>query len=732
MLAQILLSNVLDMRQHLEMKRHRDLSSLSLFLLSLLGLVVWMAGCGGMGGSSGGGAVPGAGSGARVIVVVNDPAGDGSQSKSLDGVEESEAAWEGEEDSEFSVSKGTVLVKPAPTKCTLIISAPDMTTITKEFNFSRKVKFDVTPPAGNNRKFDLNCIDTNGTTQNITVGYEATTTLDVTPGTTTVNLTPKYRNLIGESDADTTLQYIRFNQPNGQQTRVTFGFGQILTSAQLITARCILEFDTPGTRDTRGVIDTTQTTGLVVGAKSGLYFLLTGGLQGPKCELYDQADNNVMAVTAGWQTNADGNTEGTCTFGITQMKTNVDLDQKGQFAGTCSITGTGNYDSAPNTGYAKYDLSPNTQTSDRATLVADGGTCSTSRSGETCASGYCFNGTCMNPDAYSFGGSQPATNVSGTGNSGSTNGALGTARHNTPSGLALDKEGRAIYVADRSTHIIRKIDLEVATSDANYVTTYAGTGTSGTGNGSCGSATFNNPRGVTVDPDNQTIYVAQGSLSGGGTGSAIRSVTITTPPCGVTTLAGSGIAGFANGVGTAASFRIPLGMAIDSTGNNLYVSDSNNHLIRQVVVATQNVISLAGGTGANGLTDGFGTASRVDTPAGIAIDPTDTYLYIADQVNGVIRRIGLLDASVTRLTLDTTLVSPLGGMAVDPTNTYLYVTDQGVLDYIYRITISSGAVLIVASTSTASINAPVALALDPEGNKLYFADTSNHRVQSIP
>ena len=74
----------------------------------------------------------------------------------------------------------------------------------------------------------------------------------------------------------------------------------------------------------------------------------------------------------------------------------------------------------------------------------------------------------------------------------------------------------------------------------------------------------------------------------------------------VTTLAGTGSSGSANGTGTAASFYNPFGITTD--GTNLYVGDTNNHLIRQIVIST-GVVTTVAGTGDNGSANGTGTAA---------------------------------------------------------------------------------------------------------------------------
>ena len=112
----------------------------------------------------------------------------------------------------------------------------------------------------------------------------------------------------------------------------------------------------------------------------------------------------------------------------------------------------------------------------------------------------------------------------------------------------------------------------------------------------------------------------------------IRQVVIATGV--VTTLAGTaGSSGSTDATGTAAMFRSPYGITTD--GTNLYVTDGDNHTIRKIVIATGVVTTLAGTAGLSGSTDATGTAARFYYPFGITTDGTN--LYVADGDNQTIR-----------------------------------------------------------------------------------------------
>ena len=155
------------------------------------------------------------------------------------------------------------------------------------------------------------------------------------------------------------------------------------------------------------------------------------------------------------------------------------------------------------------------------------------------------------------------------------------------------------------------------------VTTLAGTTTAGSNNGAAALATFNGPSGIALSPSG-TLYVAEWFNSD------IRQIS----PAGVvSTLAGSGAAGSDDGVGTAATFSLPVGLAIGTNGV-LYVADDGNNLIRMVTPAGV-VATLAGSINA-GSTDGPGSTAMFNQPSGIAVD-TNGNLYVADLANNMIR-----------------------------------------------------------------------------------------------
>jgi sugar lactone lactonase YvrE len=198
----------------------------------------------------------------------------------------------------------------------------------------------------------------------------------------------------------------------------------------------------------------------------------------------------------------------------------------------------------------------------------------------------------------------------------------------------------------------------------------------------------------------------------------------------VTTLAGSG-EGDQDGIGGAAAFNAPLGIAVDA-GGNVYVADRDNNRIRKITPAGI-VTTLAGGT--KGYSDGAGTQAQFSGPTGIGIDGRGN-LYVADAGNHRIRKITpagevatVADDQASTGT-GTRLSSPLG-VVVDARGN-VYVADRG----LWRIrkitpdgvvtTLAGGAPSwtgedIDALGTAAKFFGPSGLAADARGN-IYVAD----------
>ncbi|HZZ18221.1 MAG TPA: hypothetical protein VFE25_02570 [Opitutaceae bacterium] len=205
---------------------------------------------------------------------------------------------------------------------------------------------------------------------------------------------------------------------------------------------------------------------------------------------------------------------------------------------------------------------------------------------------------------------------------GSADGTGSLAGFHGPHGIAVDAAGN-VYVADTGNSTIRKI------TPAGVVTTLAGAaGMTGSSDGKGTSARFSSPGGIAVDASG-TLFVAD---TGNDT---IRSVS---PSGAVTTIAGTaGVAGSSDGVGGQALFCAPQGIAVDQF-ENVVVADTGNDSIRAFsgVQGQAVVITVAGLSGTAGSTAGMGAAALFSSPVGVAAGNSNTFI-VADTGNDVIR-----------------------------------------------------------------------------------------------
>ena len=335
---------------------------------------------------------------------------------------------------------------------------------------------------------------------------------------------------------------------------------------------------------------------------------------------------------------------------------------------------------------------------------------------------------------------------------GTTDGERNGALFNTPSGIARDSEGN-LFVADTVNHLIRMVDT------TGVVSTIAGS-RAGFSDGGGAIARFRFPTAIAVGNDGD-LYVADSFNH------AIRKIARTDSGGNwtVTTLAGTGSAGYFDGVGVVARFNRPQGIALDAL-DNVYVADSGNHLIR-LVDTSGTVSTFAGkvdpdtGTGSSGHDDGTTADATFNYPLGLAFDqsepPTNDLgdLYVADRNNRVIRRIDLRGPG-TEDVVETIGPSPADDtaplnspVAVAVYGRAIYVCDkQGqtiekiLLDqngsFVERTTLAGmGLPINPAITSyrnglgsIASFNCPSGICTDDDGN-FYVADTSNHLIRRI-
>jgi len=322
--------------------------------------------------------------------------------------------------------------------------------------------------------------------------------------------------------------------------------------------------------------------------------------------------------------------------------------------------------------------------------------------------------------------------LAGTGLSGSADGIGAVASFSNPSAVAVDVAGN-VYVADFFNNKIRKI------TSTGVVSTLAGsiTNTSGNTDGTGTAASFKNPSGVAVDASGN-VYVADSGNH------KIRKITTAGV---VSTFAGTGTSGNADGIGSIASFSYPTGLAVDVAGN-VYVADKWNDEIRKISAAGV-VTTLAGSAGNGpfpGSADGIGIAARFDNPFGLTVDVSGN-VYVADTYNHKIRKItatGVVStfagSGVSSLIIDGTGViakfNNPSGVAVDASgNLYVADSDHNVIRKITTTGIvstlaGSGAQGSADGTGLISLNAPSGVAIDALGN-MFVANTDNYKIRKI-
>lgn len=209
------------------------------------------------------------------------------------------------------------------------------------------------------------------------------------------------------------------------------------------------------------------------------------------------------------------------------------------------------------------------------------------------------------------------------GTRGSSNGVGNAARFNDPYAIAVSPgEPSYLIVADMYNHTIRKI-----TADGTVSTIAGLAGVQGTNDGVGDQARFRYPQGVAVD-NNDVIYVAD-TLN-----QTIRKIS---PTGAVSTWVGTvGMVGYSNAIGTAAIFRYPIGITVNTNNGLVYVADSSNCAIRQI--APNGQVTTLAGTPTIGTNDGLGSSARFYLPRSIALDKAGT-IYVADSGNGRVRKV---------------------------------------------------------------------------------------------
>jgi len=315
--------------------------------------------------------------------------------------------------------------------------------------------------------------------------------------------------------------------------------------------------------------------------------------------------------------------------------------------------------------------------------------------------------------------------MAGTGTAGHADGPGITVHFEWALDLTIDRSGN-IYVLDEGNRLIRKI------TPKGIVSVFAGSGLQGTIDGPGVFAQFNQPNGMASDSSGN-LYVAE---------TVDHKIRKITPDGTVSTFAGSGNYGFADGPALSASFYFPSGVTVDHD-QNVYVGDLYNNRVRKITQA--GMVSTLAGSSTHGYADGTGSAALFNWPNGVAADPAGN-IYVADQINDKIRKI-------TPAGVVTTLAGSTFGyadgtgaaarfkgqhhLATDAAGN-VYVADYG--NHAIRKITPAGVVTTLAGNGTegyadgtgsaARFSHPEGLVVDAAGN-VYVADVGNHRIRKI-
>jgi sugar lactone lactonase YvrE len=321
------------------------------------------------------------------------------------------------------------------------------------------------------------------------------------------------------------------------------------------------------------------------------------------------------------------------------------------------------------------------------------------------------------------------TTIAGNGTAGDVDSSDGKqAQFNQPNGLAYFSQG-LMAVADGWNHLIRMVDPGGATA------TYAGQNSPGYVNGPGSSAKFKYPLSLTVE---KSLDILVGDFEN----HVIRRVN-SFGLRNVSTVAGTGVAGYKDGSALEAQFNSPNDVVVDGAGN-IFVTEFKNHTVRKITPS--GVVSTFAGNGTAGWQDGVGTGAQFNQPGGLAIDGAGN-LYVTEFTGQRIRKVtpgglvttvagtnkaGFMDGQGSEA-----LFNMPDGIAVDSLGN-LYVSEDG--NHAVRKVDASGNVTTVAGLGvggfkdgdkgTALFNSPGGIMWHPSGS-LYVSDTYNHAIRRI-
>jgi len=285
-----------------------------------------------------------------------------------------------------------------------------------------------------------------------------------------------------------------------------------------------------------------------------------------------------------------------------------------------------------------------------------------------------------------------------------------------PYGIAIARDG-TVFISDAgdSNRILK------LTPDGQIATLAGGNEGFNDGNGT--TAAFNTPSALAIDTSGN-LFVADTSNN------RIRKVT---PQGEVSTIAGDGTAGYIDGPAPQTRFNGPIGIAVDAHGN-LFVADTYNDRVRKI--STDGQVTTIAGLGLPGYADGDRNTALFDTPSGVIVANDET-LIVADTGNDRLRRIDKNgNVSTINANINGENLSRPIGLALTHDNV-LYVTELD-RSRVIQITSDGNAHVIAGrgpgfanGVDTARFNKPTAIAIDPRNGELYLADSANYLVRKL-
>ena len=313
-------------------------------------------------------------------------------------------------------------------------------------------------------------------------------------------------------------------------------------------------------------------------------------------------------------------------------------------------------------------------------------------------------------------------------------GAATSAQLSQPWGVNVDASGN-VYIADSENHRIRKVDTN------GNISTFAGTGTEGfSGDGGAATSAKLNSSEYIIYYNNNYYIADYGNAR-------IRKIDSNGI---ITTIAGKDVYNGDNISASTAKINLPRNMAMDKN-DNLYIAEQNSNRIRKI--DSNGIITTVAGTGEAGYSGdgGAATSAKINAPRGVAVDNAGN-IYISDRSNNRIRKVDADGIITTYAGNGESGYSGDDGAATSAkinfpyslatdSNGNLYISDA--YNHIIRKVDSSGKISTVAGTpessgysgdggaaTSAQLNSPLGVDLDSNGN-IYIADIYNDRIRKV-